>query len=57
MKTYASKGEPATYHSREEQERRLIAVYKKWEDKGGVWSAAAPEVSKTVIGGCGPYLL
>jgi hypothetical protein len=45
LKTRAKSGSISTYWTKEEQEQRLIAVYKKWSHKGGVWSAAAPKVS------------
>jgi hypothetical protein len=41
----AGKGDLAKYWSQEEQETRLEAVYNKWLEAGGVWSAAATKVS------------
>ncbi|PIL33642.1 hypothetical protein GSI_04265 [Ganoderma sinense ZZ0214-1] len=44
LKVRAANGVPAMYHSQPEQERRLIEAYTKWEDRGGVWTAAAAKV-------------
>ncbi|KAI0720548.1 hypothetical protein C8T65DRAFT_567509, partial [Cerioporus squamosus] len=44
LKSKASDGNPATYWSQEEQERRLILAYEKWVEDGSVWSAAAEKV-------------
>ncbi|TCD60736.1 hypothetical protein EIP91_009619 [Steccherinum ochraceum] len=35
------KGKPAEYWSQEEQVRRIIAVFDKYQKKGGVWTEAA----------------
>ncbi|KAI0685312.1 hypothetical protein C8T65DRAFT_592488, partial [Cerioporus squamosus] len=44
LKSRASNGNPATYWSQEEQERRLVLAYEKWVEDGTVWSAAAEKV-------------
>lgn len=45
IKVPAAKGIPATYWGKGEQETQLVAAYEKWALKGGVWSAAAKQVS------------
>lgn len=42
MARTAQNGTPALYRECDEQEKRLRAVYDKWEKKGGVWSALSP---------------
>lgn len=45
LKSRAEKdGPPAVYRSREEQEQYLNETYKRFEEKEGVWSAAAAKV-------------
>lgn len=44
MKERAQGGKSAVYWSQSEQERRLCAVYEKWAQKGGIWSAASARV-------------
>lgn len=41
-------GKPAKYWSKEDQYIRLAAVYHKWSQHGGVWSAAAPQVRQAL---------
>lgn len=41
---------PAVYWSQKEQEEKLAEAYEKWARKGGVWSAAAPKVSRIFCG-------
>jgi hypothetical protein len=36
--------EPATYWDAEKQEEFLKAAFKKWAERGNVWSAAAEKV-------------
>ena len=45
LETRASKGVSAIYRSKEDQESRLTAAFKKWSERPEVWSAAAPKVS------------
>ncbi len=40
----AEKNKPAIYRRQPEQEERLRAVYEKWANVMGVWSAAASKV-------------
>lgn len=44
LKTKATKDRPATYYGKEEQERRLVAAFEKWEKVDGTWSAASHDV-------------
>ncbi|KAI0323780.1 hypothetical protein GY45DRAFT_1264040, partial [Cubamyces sp. BRFM 1775] len=41
LKAPANGKSPAVYWSKPEQETRVVAMYKKWEAQGGVWTAAA----------------
>lgn len=45
LKHRAENGNPAVYRPKEEQERLLLTMYKRFEEKGGVWSAASAKVS------------
>ena len=40
----ASNGKPARYFNEEEQERRLVATYKRGDGVANVWSAESPKV-------------
>ncbi|PIL37602.1 hypothetical protein GSI_01296 [Ganoderma sinense ZZ0214-1] len=44
LKAKAANGVPAIYHPQAEQEERLVKVYNKWKEHGGVWTAAAAKV-------------
>ena len=44
LKVKAANGVPAVYRPQSEQEQRLIETYNKWNEHGGVWSAAAAKV-------------
>ncbi|PIL31911.1 hypothetical protein GSI_06615 [Ganoderma sinense ZZ0214-1] len=44
LKAKSANGVPAIYHSQPEQERRLIKAFDKWQEHGGVWTAAAVKV-------------
>lgn len=44
LKTSAKNNVPAVYWSQEEQEIRLEQAFKKWADRGDVWTAAAQKV-------------
>ncbi|KAJ3550924.1 hypothetical protein NM688_g4971 [Phlebia brevispora] len=44
LKQRAEKGKPAEYWDTKEQEKHLLAAFKKWEKEGTVWSAAALKV-------------
>jgi hypothetical protein len=45
LKQRAQGKQKAQYWPQAEQERRLIEVYKRWSEKGNVWSAATSKVS------------
>lgn len=45
LKQRAQGKQKAQYWPQEEQERRLIEVYKRWSERGNVWSAASSKVS------------
>lgn len=45
LKTCASAGISTTYWDQKEQETHLEVAYQKWLNNGGVWLAAAREVS------------
>ncbi|THH23181.1 hypothetical protein EUX98_g7992 [Antrodiella citrinella] len=49
LKVPAENGRPAVYWSQEDQAIRLVSVYQKWSEKGGVWSRAS---AKHVRKGC-----
>ncbi len=49
LKARAIKGVPAIYHSQPEQEKRLIEAYNKWDEHGGVWTAAAAKVRPRLL--------
>lgn len=40
---------PALYWTQNEQETRIIEVYKKWQEYGEVWSAAASKVRPSFL--------
>lgn len=42
----AGNGRPALYYSAEKQVENLQAMFRKYSAQGGIWSAAAPMVSK-----------
>ena len=44
LRKRADKTGPALYWPRNEQERRLTAVFKKYEEQGNVWTASAIKV-------------
>ncbi|KAA1473136.1 hypothetical protein DENSPDRAFT_899980 [Dentipellis sp. KUC8613] len=48
--SHADDNGPAKYRSKEEQEERLDAMFKKWSEKGGAWSAAASKVHADQLG-------
>jgi hypothetical protein len=37
---------PATYWSKEEQEKLLDAAFQKWAKRGNIWSVASESISK-----------
>jgi hypothetical protein len=45
LKQRAQGKRKAQYWSKEEQEQHLIETYKRWSEKGDVWSAATSKVS------------
>ncbi|PIL30528.1 hypothetical protein GSI_07228 [Ganoderma sinense ZZ0214-1] len=49
LKVKAANGVPAIYRSQPEQEERLVKVFNKWEEHGGVWTAAAAKVHETQL--------
>ena len=46
LKARAEDGSPAQYWSKEEQVEKMDAMFNKWQEHGGVWSAAALKVSR-----------
>lgn len=46
LKKKADKDGPAQYWSHEEQIERLEAMFEKYKTMGGVWTAAAEDVSE-----------
>jgi hypothetical protein len=57
LKKRAVDGKGAEYWTKEEQAVKLEAVFEKWSRKGGVWSAAAAQVSPHVSNTCLPDVL
>ncbi|CAK5283262.1 unnamed protein product [Mycena citricolor] len=49
LKQPASKGIPAKYRSKEEQESRIIGIFTMYEKIGNVWSAAAQSVHQAQL--------
>ena len=50
LKTRADKDKPATYYDKEEQERRLVSMFNKYDEMGGVWTDASYTVSVASTG-------
>ncbi|PIL33226.1 hypothetical protein GSI_04676 [Ganoderma sinense ZZ0214-1] len=44
LKAKAANGVPAIYRPQAEQEQRLVEVYNKWKEHGGMWTAVAEKV-------------
>ena len=49
LKVKAVNGVPAVYCPQPEQEKHLIEAYNKWNEHGGVWSAAAAKVRPPIL--------
>ncbi|PIL34349.1 hypothetical protein GSI_03124 [Ganoderma sinense ZZ0214-1] len=49
LKVKAANGVPAVYRPQPEQEKHLVEVFNKWNEHGGVWSAAAAKVHETQL--------